>query len=177
MLLAQINEWERALADFNDRGGHDRDRLALIAKLHNARDELHRYDISRILAKTDDIEQRLIIEMREAVAAGSHVAAGAAERQLQEVRAARLAREQAEAEALAARVDPAAAVAKVVEQLQSFPDFLRRQIADALGATVHIHSDPPVLAVVPPPDDDGGSHHAQPSGRGLPRPRRVIGAP
>lgn len=178
-LLAHIAEWQRDLTEFEERGGHDRDRLALRGKLHNARDELHRYDIAATLAAESDVERRLLIQMREAVAAGSHVAAGAAERQLQEVRAARLAREQAEAEAAAARVDPAAAVARVVEQLQSFPDFLRRQIADALGATVHVHSDPPVLAIVPPPDDDGGSHHAQPSGRGLyqGRPRRVIGAP
>jgi hypothetical protein len=178
-LLDQLEDWRTLRDEMRERQANDREMLQVTGKVHEAQDAIHAYDVAAVLHSEADPERRLGVQVREALASRSHVAAGAAERQLQEVRTARLAREQAEAEAAAARVDPAAAVAKVVEQLQSFPDFLRRQIADALGATVHVHSDPPVLAIVPPPDDDGGSHHAQPSGRGLSqgRPRRVIGAP
>jgi hypothetical protein len=136
-LLAHIAEWERDLAEFEERGGHDRDRLALRGKLHNARDELHRYDIAATLAAESDVERRLLIQMREAVAAGSHVAAGAAERQLQEVRAARLAREQAEAEAAAARTPAGDVLESVIADVLSMSDWERRQILDRLAPTVH----------------------------------------
>jgi len=136
-LLAHIAEWERDLTEFEERGGHDRDRLALRGKLHNARDELHRYDIAATLAAESDVERRLLIQMREAVAAGSHVAAGAAERQLQEVRAARLAREQAEAEAAAARTPAGDVLEAVIAELLSLSDWERRQVLDRLSGTVH----------------------------------------
>jgi hypothetical protein len=136
-LLAHITEWERDLAEFEERGGHDRDRLALRGKLHAARDELHRYDIAATLAAESDVERRLLIQMREAVAAGSHVAAGAAERQLQEVRAARLAREQAEAEAAAARTPAGDVLESVIADVLSMSDWERRQILDRLAPTVH----------------------------------------
>jgi hypothetical protein len=136
-LLAHIAEWERDLAEFEERGGHDRDRLALRGKLHAARDELHRYDIAATLAAESDVERRLLIQMREAVAAGSHVAAGAAERQLQEVRAARLAREQAEAEAAAARTPAGDVLEAVIADLLSLSDWERRQVLDRLAGTVH----------------------------------------
>jgi hypothetical protein len=136
-LLAHIAEWERDLTEFEERGGHDRDRLALRGKLHAARDELHRYDIAATLAAESDVERRLLIQMREAVAAGSHVAAGAAERQLQEVRAARLAREQAEAEALAARTPAGDVLEAVIAELLSLSDWERRQVLDRLSGTVH----------------------------------------
>lgn len=136
-LLAHITEWERDLAKFEEVGGHDRDRLALRGKLHAARDELHRYDIAATLAAESDVERRLLIQMREAVAAGSHVAAGAAERQLQEVRAARLAREQAEAEALAARTPAGDVLESVISDVLSMSDWERRQILDRLAPTVH----------------------------------------
>jgi hypothetical protein len=136
-LLAHIAEWERDLAKFEEVGGHDRDRLALRGKLHAARDELHRYDIAATLAAESDVERRLRIQMREAVAAGSHVAAGAAERQLQEVRAARLAREQAEAEAAAARTPAGDVLEAVIADLLSLSDWERRQVLDRLSGTVH----------------------------------------
>ena len=136
-LLAHIAEWERDLTEFEERGGHDRDRLALRGKLHAARDELHRYDIAATLAAESDVERRLLIQMREAVAAGSHVAAGAAERQLQEVRAARLAREQAEAEAAAARTPAGDVLEAVIAELLSLSDWERRQVLDRLSGTVH----------------------------------------
>lgn len=137
-LLDQLEDWRTLREQMQERGAHDRELLQVTAKMHEAQDAIHAYDVAAVLHAEADPERRLGVQVREALASRSHVAAGAAERQLQEVRAARLAREQAEAEARAQQQSPDAALDALIATLLDQPDHVRRRVAQALGGSVHI---------------------------------------
>jgi len=137
-LLDQLEDWRTLRDEMRERGANDRELLQVTGKVHEAQDAIHAYDVAAVLHSEADPERRLGVQVREALASRSHVAAGAAERQLQEVRAARLAREQAEAEARAQQQSPDAALDALIATLLDQPDHVRRRVAQALGGSVHV---------------------------------------
>jgi type IV secretory pathway VirB10-like protein len=118
--------------------------------LEEAIDAVHAHREAQRLAAEHDPEARAARMTAMALAAGSHVAAGAHERQLQTLRAAREDAERAAQEAAAARTTPTVAFEALIERCVSLPDALRRRLADALGATVHVVAPP---APAPAPDE------------------------
>ena len=137
-LLDQLEDWRTLRDEMRERQANDREMLQVTGKVHEAQDAIHAYDVAAVLHSEADPERRLGVQVREALASRSHVAAGAAERQLQEVRAARLAREQAEAEARAQQQSPDAALDALIATLLDQPDHVRRRVAQALGGSVHV---------------------------------------
>jgi hypothetical protein len=165
-LLASLAWWTERVDAMIEGGGQDRDIHAARLKVEEYTERLYHLEVANHLHHVRDPESRASVLIGLAVADGSHTAAGAHERALQALRAEREARELAERERLAAQTDPQAAVGKLIEELSILPDSMRREIADAIGATVHVHGDAPVLAVVPPLPPDPGA---------VPKGRRVIG--
>lgn len=172
-LEASRQWWENRVADMIQDGRADRDIKEARVKVEEFTDKIYHLDIANKLVGVSDAEQRARVLTGLAIADGSHTAAGAHERTLQQLRAEREARELAERERAEAQTDPQAAVASLTELILTLPDSVRREIADAIGATVHVHGDAPVLAVVPPlpPEPAGG---AVPSTGPT---RRIIGRP
>ena len=173
-LEASRSWWEDRVQAMIDGQRQDRDIQAGRLKVEEYTDRIYQLDVANLLYEVKDAEKRAKVLIGLAVADGSHTAAGAHERTLQTLRAEREAREFAERERAEAQTDPEAAVAALTELILTLPDSVRRQIADTIGATVHVHGDaPPVLAVVPPlpPESGAGAVPASSSGR------RVIGRP
>lgn len=172
-LEASRRWWEERVQAMIDGQRQDRDIQAGRLKVEEYTDRIYQLDVANLLYEVKDAEKRAKVLIGLAVADGSHTAAGAHERTLQQLRAEREARELAERERAEAQTDPQAAVAALTEMILTLPDSVRREIADAIGATVHVHGDAPVLAVVPPlpPEPAGG---AVPSTGPT---RRIIGRP
>jgi hypothetical protein len=183
--------------------GADRDRRALLLELRDAERAVFHYDLSRAIDRITDPEERARQLMSAAVADGSHVAAGRHEAAYQALRGARLAREQADAEAAADQQTPAEALTALVEHLLTLGDRERRVIHDALAPTVHVYQPPapvppeavPVAAEPPAPSGPtvatpagpgpavGASGAPQPAGQPIaqptpaPRVRATVAAP
>lgn len=198
-LEERVTWWRERVDHLLSEGGQPRDVKEARRHMEEAVDRVHHFRLAKALLSVTDPERRALILATSAVADGSHVAAGAHERQLQSLRAARLAEELAEQERRRNATDPAVAFEVLLEELAGLPDGLRRRAADRLGATVHVVGTTP--PAVPTPDDAGGATAAPdvPAGAVVARPpaaqpattqrptappaadpaprRRVIGAP
>jgi hypothetical protein len=202
-LEERVTWWRDRVETLLEAGGPPRDIKEARRHMEEAVDRVHAFKLARALMVVTDPERRALILATSAVADASHVAAGAHERQLQSLRAARLAEEAAEAERLRNTTDPAVAFEQLLDQLAQLPDGLRRRAAERLGATVHVATlgSPPVTAAAPElasasqvapeppagavlarapgaaPAAAGGATAAAPTAPTAPTKRRVIGAP
>lgn len=151
-LEERVSWWRDRLEVLLNNDAQPRDVKEARRHLEEAVDRVHSFRLARALLAITDPERRALVLATSAVADASHVAAGAHERQLQSLRAARLAEEAAEAERLRNTTDPAVAFEQLLDQLAQLPDGLRRRAAERLGATVHVTApagSPPVTAAAP----------------------------
>lgn len=112
------------------------DRLRAIAALRQATDDRDRYLLAQMLRRVADPIERAGHMVTMAVLSGSYVAAQSAERSHMALRAERELQRLEAAEAAALAVDPASEMGRLIAACLALPDAQRRELADAVGATV-----------------------------------------
>jgi hypothetical protein len=132
LLDDQIAEWDALLeGEYPPPAQHFINALTKRQALQSA--ILH-VDVAEEMERTESAEERARIAMVMAAAAGSHIAAEKASRELDRLRQDRLAREAAEAERAALSTSPTEALQALARQLLTAPQGDRAWLAAVLSS-------------------------------------------
>ncbi len=134
-LQARVRQWRALLVEMRGSGAR-REMIAAQQHIDSAQDALHALDAAAALGRVADAEQRALLMVRAAIAAGSHVAARGGEEAYQRLRSARLAAEEDARRREADRLTPTEAMAGLLEVIDQFPDSDRAALLAHLQRSV-----------------------------------------